>query len=143
MARHHFFPGEQVVQQGDSGNSLFIIAEGVVSVRVKFDNKTAEVEVARMGAGNFFGEMALLTGELRTASIYSLTETYLYEITKSDIAPLVESEPRISRQLSDILTKRKMATQSRKYEGEDQDFDKNTLATQIFNKIQNFFGFGK
>ncbi|PID73918.1 MAG: hypothetical protein CSB33_01365 [Desulfobacterales bacterium] len=143
MARHHFFPGEQVVRQGDSGNSLFIIAEGVVSVRIKFDARTAEMEVARMGAGNFFGEMALLTGELRTASVYSLTETRLYEITKADIAPLIENAPRISRQLSDLLTKRKMATESHKYEGDDQDFDKNTIATQIFNKIQYFFGFGQ
>jgi branched-chain amino acid transport system substrate-binding protein len=140
MKRYHFYPAECIVQQGEEGNSLFIIEEGVVSIRVQFDAQQRAVEVARMGAGNFFGEMALLTGEKRTASIFALTETYLYEITKDDIAPLIEKEPRISRLLSDILTKRKMSTEARK-PGEEMGFDKATLATQIFNKIQTFFGF--
>ncbi len=141
MKRHHCYPGQIIVRQGDTGKSLFIIEEGVVSIRVKFDTRTKPIEVARMGAGNFFGEMALLTGEKRTATIVSLTESYLYEITKEDIAPLIESEPRISRLLSGILTNRKMATESQKYSDDDFEFDKATLASQIFGKIQTFFGF--
>ncbi len=141
MKHHHFYPGEKIVRQGDAGNSLFIVEEGVVSIRVKFDTRTQAIEVARVGTGNFFGEMALLTGERRTATVVSLTETSLYEITKEDIAPLLEEEPAISRRLSDILTKRKMATESHKYTNEDDDFDKATIAQQIFNRIQTFFGF--
>ncbi len=143
MKRHHFFPGESIFRQGDSGNSLFVIEEGVVAVRVRFNNTGKAVEVARMGAGNVFGEMGLLTGETRTATIISVTETWLYEVTKDDIAPLIEKEPRISRRMSDILTERKMATEARRHTEEVQDFDKETIAAQIFNKIQNFFGFAK
>jgi potassium-dependent mechanosensitive channel len=141
MKLHRFYPGESIVRQGEGGDSLFILDEGVVSVRVKFDTRTRPIEVARMGAGNFFGEMALLTGEKRTASIISLTETRLYEITKEDIAPLLEEEPRISKVLSDILTQRKMSTEAQKGSEDEEGFDKETLATQIFNKIQTFFGF--
>ncbi|QTA83923.1 Leucine and cyclic nucleotide binding domain-containing protein [Desulfonema limicola] len=141
MKRHHFYPGESIVRQGDTGNSLFIIEEGVVGVRVKFDNRQSAVEVAKMGAGNFFGEMALLTGEQRTATIISVTETYLYEITKENIAPLIEDEPRISRLLSNILTERKMGIEAKKHADEAEEIDKATLASQLFNKIQNFFGF--
>ncbi len=143
MKRHHFFPGESIVRQGESGSSLFIIEEGVVAVRVKFDNQAKAVEVARMGAGNVFGEMGLLTGESRTATIISVTETWLYEVTKEDIAPLIEREPRISRRMSDILTERKMATEAKKQSKDAKEFDKATIAAQIFNKIQNFFGFKK
>jgi len=141
MKRYHFYTGEIIVRQGDTGNSLFIIEEGVVGVRVKFDNRQTAVEVAKMGAGNFFGEMALLTGEHRTASIISVTETYLYEITKENIAPYIETEPRISRLLSNILTERKMGIESKKHADEAEEIDKETLASQLFNKIQNFFGF--
>jgi len=141
MKRHHFYPGESIVRQGETGNSLFIIEEGVVGIRVKFDNRQTAVEVARMGAGNFFGEMALLTGEHRTATIISVTETYLYEITKQSIAPLIENEPRISKLLSDILTERKMGIESKKHTDEAEEIDKETLASQLFNKIQNFFSF--
>ena len=104
MKRHHFYPGENIVRQGEKGKSMFIIEEGVVSVRVKFEDKPRPVEVARMGAGNVFGEMALLTGEPRSATIISVTETWLYEVTKEDIAPLLTQSPHITKLLSDILT---------------------------------------
>ncbi len=141
---HHYLPGETIVQQGDRGKSLFIVEEGVVGIWVKFDDNPETpmgVEVARMGAGNFFGEMALLTGEARTASIISITETNLYEITKNDIAPFLEREPEITRLLSNILTERKMATESQKSQSQSQKIDKATLYEQMLGKIQSFFGF--
>ncbi|NJL58312.1 MAG: cyclic nucleotide-binding domain-containing protein [Desulfobacteraceae bacterium] len=136
--------GETIVQQGDKGKSLFIVEEGVVGVWVKFDDNPENplgVEVARMGAGNFFGEMALLTGEARAASIVSITETYLYEITKNDIAPFLEREPQITRLLSNILTERKLATEAQKNQVQTQKIDKETIYDQMLSKIQSFFGF--
>jgi cAMP-binding proteins - catabolite gene activator and regulatory subunit of cAMP-dependent protein kinases len=58
---HHktYQPEEAIIKQGDPGDSLFIVVEGSVSVRINIDNK--QVEVDRMGANAFFGEMALLT----------------------------------------------------------------------------------
>jgi len=144
MRLHHYLPGETIVQQGDRGKSLFIVEEGVVGIWVKFDDNPETpmgLEVARMGAGNFFGEMALLTGEARTASIVSITETNLYEITKNDIAPFLEREPEITRLLSNILTERKMATESQKSQSQSQKIDKATLYDQMLGKIQSFFGF--
>jgi branched-chain amino acid transport system substrate-binding protein len=142
MKQRHAYPGEWIVQQGDSGSSLFIIEEGVVSIRVSFDQRSRPVEVARLGAGKFFGEMALLTGEKRTATVVAVAEARLYEVTKEDIAPLIEQEPAISRRLSELLSQRKMATEAKK-PGETDDFDKENFASQIFTRIQNFFGFGR
>ena len=140
--RRHAYPGEWIVRQGESGSSLFIIEEGVVSIRVAFDQRSRPVEVARLGAGKFFGEMALLTGEKRTATVVAVSESNLYEITKEDIAPLIEQEPAISRRLSELLSERKMATEAQK-PGEGDEFDKDGFASQIFTRIQNFFGFGR
>lgn len=142
MKHRHAYPGEWIVQQGDSGSSLFIIEEGVVSIRVSFDQRSRPVEVARLGAGKFFGEMALLTGEKRTATVVAVADARLYEVTKEDIAPLIEQEPAISRRLSELLSQRKMATEAKK-PGETDDFDKENFASQIFTRIQNFFGFGR
>ena len=142
MKRRHAFPGEGIVQQGEAGDSLFVIEEGVVGIRIAFDPHARPMEVARLGAGQFFGEMALLTGEKRTATVVAISEAYLYEITKDDIAPLIEQEPMISRRLSELLTQRKMATEAKK-PGESDDFDKENFASQVFTRIQNFFGFGR
>jgi hypothetical protein len=67
----------------------------------------------------------------------------VYEITKHDIAPLLEREPEISKRISAILTERKIATESQKSVSQREKIDRNTLSAQIFNKIQSFFGFGK
>src|SRR5262249_54647790 len=55
-----FMPGEVVIRQGDPGDTMFVVREGEVSVRVKSDG--GDTEAARLTAGSFFGEMSLLTG---------------------------------------------------------------------------------
>ncbi len=138
--RSRYAPKDEiVVKEGDAGDSLFIVVEGALAVKVK--SAEGEIIVARLGAGDFFGEMALLTGEPRTATIVSVAETHLLEITKEDIYPLISSQPEISKLLSEVLAKRKMATESQKSKHKMEKIDKETLATQILNQIQNFFGF--
>lgn len=151
MRYRYYPPGEIIVRQGDEGESLFIIVEGTLGVWADkkstdpYTGKTRKkaIEVARLGAGNFFGEMALLTGEPRTATIISVTETYLYEITKEDIYPLIEKQPEISWPLSDVLSERRMATESKMSLEQSTEEDRTKLSTQILDKIQQFFGFKK
>ncbi len=140
MRNRRFLPGDTVVREGDAGDSLFIVEEGSLGAWITVDGGR-EIEVGRLGAGDIFGEMALLTGERRTASIISATETQLYEITKDDIAPFIAENPDISRMLSDVLTERKLAMEMKKNAEAAKDIDKNTLASQILGRIQNFFGF--
>lgn len=141
--RHRFYaPGDMIVRQGDAGDSLFIIVEGTLGVWTRLDNGES-IEVARLGAGNFFGEMALLTGEPRTATIIAITESRIYEITKEDIIPLIEKQPEISWALSEVLSERRMMTEFQKHKRDEVEEDKTRLSTQILAKIQNFFGFKK
>lgn len=143
MEKHLYRAGTRVVQQGEAGNSLFIIVEGVVNVLVTIDDGNT-IEVARLGAGSFFGEMSLLTGETRTASIESGTDTVVYEITKEDIAPLIEEQPEVMEPLSEVLMRRKMATESQKDQHMASQRDKeNQFKESLQQKIQRFFGFGK
>ncbi|MBF0194023.1 MAG: mechanosensitive ion channel family protein [Magnetococcales bacterium] len=135
-----FFPmGQNVVTQGESGDSMFCIVEGTVGVVINIGpGKT--LEVARLGAGTFFGEMALLTGEPRTASIVAVSDIYVYEITKDDLVPLINKQPEVSMLISKILTERQIATESKKTTATKVKIDEKGLMSQFFNKIQNFFG---
>ncbi len=107
MQSRHFKPEEVIVKQGETGDSLFIIAEGVVRVQFQIAADADPVEIVRMGAGSFFGEMALLTGEPRTATIIAVTSTHLFEIGKADIAPLLEKEPEVYAFLEQVLQERR------------------------------------
>jgi small-conductance mechanosensitive channel/CRP-like cAMP-binding protein len=68
--------GQVIVRQGDPGASMFIVREGEAAVTIA----GAHGEVARHSAGGFFGEMSLLTGDPRTATITAVTDCELLEI---------------------------------------------------------------
>ncbi len=98
------------------------------------------MEVARLGAGSFFGEISLLTGEPRAATVTSVTETQVYEITKKVIAPVIEKQPEISMQFGRILAMRKQAADSHRHLTCVEKHEDELYYKQILGKIQRFFG---
>ena len=68
--------GETIVRQGDPGQSMFVIASGAVSIVLE----PARTEVARTPAGGYFGEMSLLTGDPRTATVLAVGDVEVVEI---------------------------------------------------------------
>ena len=141
MTRHFYPHNETIFNQGDEGHSLFIISEGVVAVWIQMDDKS-NLEIVRLGAGNFFGEVALLTGEKRTATIVTVTDTVLYEITKEHISPLIKGQKEIARQLSDELTKRIQRTEHIKdaHEAASLSNSSERLSNIFLSKILRYFG---
>jgi len=139
MQAQSFEAGEVIVEQGAAGDSLFIIVEGAVGVWVKVASGDT-IEVDRMGAGTFFGEMALLTGEARTASIKAVTDTYVFKITRDHIAPLIARQPEMSGILSEELTRRTINRESKKSAHETSTIDEESLFSEFLGKIQSFFG---
>lgn len=113
---HSLNKGDVIVRAGDSTNfSMYIIVEGLVSVQAPLENGE-KIEVARLGAGNFFGEMSLLTGAIRTADVVADSQTYIYEITKEDIQPLLDAHPEIALSVKTVVTERKENLQTKKQE---------------------------
>ncbi len=138
LHRHYFETGEKIIHQDDTDDSLFIIAEGTVSVCIHGkDGKLIEID--RLGAGDFFGETALLTGEPRTASIISVTESFLFEIKKEDLTLFIEKRPEIITKLNKELARRKIHRETQKNLQHAQEVDKKALHTQFFQKVQKFF----
>jgi branched-chain amino acid transport system substrate-binding protein len=139
IRRHRFGQDDVIVQEGDAGDSLFIIVEGVVAVRVETDEGKIK-EVARLGAGDFFGEMALLTGEDRTATVVAIVDTCLFELTKADIRPLIIKQPEVLERVSKVLASRYKDTELVKTTVEDDvKTKKKAISDVILERIHWFF----
>src|SRR5512135_47732 len=101
--------GEMLVRQGEAGESLFVIKDGRVQVSVMSDNGQSTV-VATHGAGNFFGEMSLLTGEPRSASVSAVMDTEVVVVDKTDVTRLVMADHSIAEALSNVIESRVRGT---------------------------------
>lgn len=100
---------EAVVEPGTVLRSLFIIGAGVVSLtRVVAEG---QIEVLRLGPGDHFGELGLLTGSAATVKISALVPTIVYELAKDDLAPMLEARPPIAQELGRALARRQAAGQ--------------------------------
>ena len=108
--RHHSFPaGDAVVREGEPGESLFVISQG--SVRVIGTGPGGKpIELAVLGEGDFFGEVALLTGKPRTATILCEEDTDLLELTRSDLSELESRYPRVREVIEDFYEQRVEST---------------------------------
>src|SRR6266516_1019951 len=105
---NHFGRGERVIQEGAEGNSMFVLLRGAAQVSVSKNGSS--IAVASLGAGDCFGEMSLLTGERRTATVRADGDCYVMEISKDVMAGVIRDSPDCLRQLSEILATRKMET---------------------------------
>ena len=100
------------------------------------------LEVGRLGPGDFFGEMALLTGEPRGATISTLTPSQIYEVKKEHIKPVIESYPDMKNDLSRILTRRELENLRRRNEHFASVDEERSLASKLLSRITDFFAQG-
>ena len=93
MRERRFAAGDTVTQEGTGGAGFFIVADGEADVTVDGEPRGTIV------AGDYFGEIALLTGSDRTATITAKTDMVCYGMTPWDFRPLVESNSTIAWKL--------------------------------------------
>jgi small-conductance mechanosensitive channel len=98
---HVYSKGETIIRHGAEGDSMFVVHAGVVSVRID------DAEVAQLSAGDFFGEMALLTGERRTADVVALTDVVAIEIAKDALHPVLVDHPELAASISAKVMERR------------------------------------
>ncbi len=107
MMVHIHQPGRPIVKQGDTGQSVYIIATG--SVKVWTMTPAGErLDLARLGASDFFGEMSFLTGKPRTATVETTSDAVILEVTEDKLRDLVTRRPRVLevlQQYSDMRSK--------------------------------------
>jgi small-conductance mechanosensitive channel len=105
----HFGRGERVIREGAEGDSMFVLLSGAAEVSIS-KNGTS-IPVATLKAPDCFGEMSLLTGERRTATVRAETDCQVMEIGKPVMAELLRAAPDCLERLSELLAKRKMETE--------------------------------
>jgi CRP-like cAMP-binding protein len=127
-------PTQRFVVEGREGTSLFLVGEGTVEVRIRNEDGSDRL-VDIMGRGAVVGEMALLTGEKRTATVRSVGETVVYEIGRELYAPLLAAHPEWLDELAALMVER-LARRSTRTEAPDR-----MVRTQHFLKRirRNFF----
>lgn len=131
---HVFAPGETVIRGGDPGSSMFVVHNGRVSVEVN-ENGTART-VATLSDGAFFGEMALFTGEPRTASVVALEETEVLEIGHAAMKSVFDNNPDLVESLSHIIAERRQALAAT----EDVPGSQEDQTAGLLSSIKRFFG---
>jgi CRP-like cAMP-binding protein len=104
-----FGRGEPVIEEGAAGDSMFVMLRGAANVLVSKNG--SKIRVATLGAGDCFGEMSLLTGEPRSATVRADGDCYVMEIGKPVMAEVLRDAPSCLEKLSELLAQRKMETE--------------------------------
>jgi CRP-like cAMP-binding protein len=131
---HVFAPGENVIKAGEAGSSMFVVHNGRVSVQIS-ENGRSRI-VATLSDGAFFGEMALFTGEPRTASIVAIEETEVLEIGHAAMKRVFDNNPDLVESLSHIIAERRQAlAATQELRGSEHD-----ESAGILSSIKRFFG---
>ncbi|HXI12781.1 MAG TPA: cyclic nucleotide-binding domain-containing protein [Thermoanaerobaculia bacterium] len=105
MVLEQFDQGDLVITEGDKGSSLYVIVSGEVKVYSR-GPKGDSVYLAMLGEGDFFGEVSLLTGKPRTATITASQRTELLRLDKDKLDRLIEQRPHIREILNEFYKRR-------------------------------------
>jgi diguanylate cyclase (GGDEF)-like protein len=92
MRRRSYDPGEAVFREGEAGDELFVVTSGLVSVSLR-SGDAEDIELSRMGAGSFFGEMAILERAPRSATCSAVERTECLVLEAGDFEALIREEP--------------------------------------------------
>lgn len=110
LAKHLIFTpfakGDIMTRQGAEAHWLYIIVSGYAEVILQTDSGENR-KVASLEAGSFFGEMGLMTGEPRAASVIAGTDVICYRLDKQSFKKVIRARPSIAEELSQILAKRR------------------------------------
>ena len=136
-----FKPEEVLFNQGDDGESLFVLVEGLLEVSIPTEGKKQHLSFLR--PGSFLGEMALLTGEKRSADVLSSTESLVGELTKDSIMSLATESPEILNKMTAVVAQRRLKNEkmtSTSGNGRDEDAIQKEKRNLMARATNFFFG---
>jgi CRP-like cAMP-binding protein len=109
MAMRREGPGVSIVREGDTGDAFYVVVAGLVRV-TKQRPDGQETEVARLGPGSFFGEFALLGDQKRHATVTSVGDVELFEISRQLMEEIATAHPEVLQTLRRFYRERMLAT---------------------------------
>lgn len=133
-----FAPGETIVREGDRGSSMFLVESGRLGVSVHGTVGESQ-RLAVLEPGAAFGEISLLTGDPRTATVRALTEATLLEIDKTTLSPILRDNPSICGML-ELTMQERMKRSADALEAARGDPERTEDRIPLRNRIARFFG---
>jgi small-conductance mechanosensitive channel len=138
----YFARGERLIRQGEEGTTFFIIKKGRVSVNIEVGEALKRIKTLQ--TGEFFGEMSLLTGEKRTATVIAEDDTEVLILARNDFALILKRKPAIADRLSKILAQRRYELgELEKTEAHVKKVPESKEQRSILQQIKSVFGLKK
>lgn len=137
-----FAAGETVIRQGEEGDSFYIINEGEVDISV-MDESGAETSLTTLGPPAFFGELSLLTGSPRTATIVAHKDCEFIIINAETFKSVIMSQPDLVNTISNIITARQVELEEsqKNKSSEELAYEIQEKSSNLLAKMKRFFGF--
>jgi small-conductance mechanosensitive channel/CRP-like cAMP-binding protein len=135
-----FGRGEPVIEEGAAGESMFVMLRGAANVFVSKNG--SKIQVATLRAGDCFGEMSLLTGEPRSATVRADGDCYVMEIGKPVMGKVLSEAPSCMEQLSQLLAQRRMQTEGALKEAQSTDehsLTERQYTATFLHRLRTFF----
>jgi CRP-like cAMP-binding protein len=135
---HVYGDGEVIVREGEEGRSMFLVRRGRVAVTVggASEDRGPAREVAVIGAGGYFGEMSLLTGDRRSATVHAKGDCTVLEIGAPAFGAYIRSKPEVVELLAAAAEQRRRELNASRTEAVAPPSDTRSLA----DRIRRFFG---
>lgn len=129
-------------ENADQDYSMYVLVEGLLYATVDKGDNGQTVRVGQITPGQFFGEMSLLTGVPRSATITAATSAIIYEITQATMAELLQNRPAIMEALSVAMADRRMRNEValNSLTEEAQQQAKASMASQLLDAMSGMFG---
>jgi small-conductance mechanosensitive channel/CRP-like cAMP-binding protein len=133
-----YAPGEIIVAQGDTSGELYIIDRGEVVVELPREDKTPR-EIARLGSGKFFGEMGLMTGEQRRATVRALKECELLVVRHEAFHSTLSANTGVIEKISDLLLQRQAELEAVASSRDTMIEPMQDRSKRLISQIKSFF----
>ncbi|TMH55429.1 MAG: mechanosensitive ion channel, partial [Betaproteobacteria bacterium] len=139
-----FGPGDIITRQGEPSDSLYILARGQVGIfrDAAPGSSPARPRLATLAAPAYFGEMGLLTGQARTATILGESEVLCYRLDKTAFEAIIQARPELAEAMSRTVVERQAANDATlaSLSAEARARATGTRAGELLRKIRQFFG---
>ena len=133
LQQHSYDQGDVLLEPGTVLQSLVFVASGVVSFT------RGDAEVMRLGPGDHYGEIGLLTGGPSTAKVTALTPVIIYELVKADLTPILEAQPEVVQELGRALAQRQAAGRSADVTALDHTVPTSGLTSWFSERIHRLY----
>ncbi len=136
-----FAHGEAIVREGDAGDSFYLIERGTVAVTIGGNDGGAADTIHHLAAGAYFGEMSLLTGEPRSATVVAESDVAVLELGRAGFEQILVANPALLEPISQIAAHRQEAQQAaRRARPVVPPFAQDPAAQRLRQRIRAFFG---